>query len=159
MKKLLLITILVFPFLLSAQTEIRKSSLAPVGGTVSSGNLAMIHAGGELANRETGSGTLHLSEGFIGPDLAAIMDVEDYTRLEGVRIYPNPVRDFLRIGLPDDGAYEIHLYALNGKEIYRTQTNGNAYKMDMRRLEPGMYLLVVIDRENHSYTSYKIQKQ
>ena len=142
-----------------AQVEIHKSSLAPVGGTATSGTRYMVHVGGEIANREGTNGTFHLSEGFIGPDFVQLLQIKDYEELEGVQIYPNPVKDYLHIGLPSTDTFEIHLFSLDGKEIWQTQTSEGSYTADMRDLSASMYLLVVIDRQNKSYATYKIQKQ
>jgi len=159
MKQLILLLIMLLPAGIFAQLEMRKSSLAPVGGSVISGHNYMVHAGGEVVNREMVNGDTRISEGFIGPDFSHFLHVEDYAHLDGVNIYPNPVSDYLQIGLPAGSRYEVYLFAINGKEIYRDETGASRYNMDMRSLAPGIYLLVIIDRQHRSYVSYKIQKQ
>ncbi len=157
-KTLFLFTALI-PLGLFAQVELLKSSVSPIGeATRTSGNLSMIDAGGETANREADAGTMHLSEGFIGPDLTAIMGVEDYGYLAGVRLYPNPVKDFLRISLPQKAIYEIYVHSLTGRELFHTVMETGFISLDWRRMKPGMYLVSILNRQTREYVSFKVQK-
>ena len=157
--KTLLLCMLLFPLGMFAQLEMRKSSLAPVGGSVVAGNNYMIHAGGELAHRETDQGNMHLSEGFIGPDFSQILGTEDYQTLEGVRVFPNPVDKDLSVKLPHAGTFELHLFDLNGKEILRQTTRNITCRIDMHTCVPGMYMLVIVNRKDKTFISIKIQKK
>ena len=157
--KIFILFLLLFPYGLIAQLEIYKSSLAPVGGSVDAGNYYMIHAGGELANRETDQGNIHLSEGFIGPDFSQILGTEDYQTLEGVRVFPNPVDKALSVELPYAGSFELYLFDLNGKEILRQTTRNITYRIDMHSCAPGMYMLVIVNRKDKTFISIKIQKK
>ena len=158
MKTIWMILLLFLPCALMAQVQIQKKSLAPIGGYGTSGNIHLLYVGAEIANRETDVAGTHLSEGFIGPDLAHIMGIEDYQRMEGVHIFPNPVRDNLQILLPAYGTYEIYIYNENGQEVWRRHFTGSRNIVPMREYATGTYILLIIDREHQTYTSIKIQK-
>ena len=141
------------------QLQIRKSSLAPVGTTASQSGMNIITAGGELANREAGVGATHLSEGFIGPDLAAIMGVEEYTTLSGVELFPNPMDRELHIRTAENKTYEVYVHDLSGRQVMHFRFTGDQISVNVSRLQAGMYLVTVIDRDSHRYTTGKLQKE
>ena len=141
------------------QVALRKSSLSAGGGSATAGNLYMVYALGEIGVQEADAGNTHLSEGFVGPDITAIVGIEDYGVLEGITVFPNPVKERLNITLPQDNNYEIHLFDLTGKEILtRNIENNNSAQYNLSRLKTGMYLLVIVDRQNKLSATIKLQK-
>ncbi len=159
MKKLLLfiaISSITFSY---SQTELRKSSLSTGGGSASVGTTQVIFTVGEVAVQENTQGATHLSEGFIGPDVAQLVGIQDYGTLQGVQVFPNPVKDNVQINLPEDNTYEIRLFDLNGKELWTKQIeNTDQAQYNLSRLQTGMYLLIVIDRKNKLSYIIKLQK-
>ncbi len=142
-----------------SQVEFRKSSLSSGGGSASSGNLYMVYAIGEIGVQETTQGNLHLSEGFVGPDIASIVGIEDYGVLEGLKIYPNPVRNNLSIQLPDYGNYEIYLFDMTGKQLWQNNIEDeNQASYNMSNYKTGVYILTIVDRQNKKAKTIKIQK-
>ncbi len=142
-----------------SQTELRKSSLSTGGGSASSGNLYMVYAIGEIGVQESTSGNILLSEGFVGPDLTALVGIEDYGVLNGLKIYPNPVKDMLQINLLQTGTYEVHIFDLTGKEILnRNIEDSNEAQYNIANFKTGVYLLVIADRENKLAATVKLQK-
>jgi hypothetical protein len=141
------------------QTAIKKSSISSGGGVVTQGTTTMVYTIGEIAIQENTVGTTHLSEGFIGPDLTALLGIEDYTELAGIKAFPNPVQDNLTVALADYNNYEIHLFDLNGKEIISVNVeDDNQSVLNLSQLKTGMYILTVIDRDNKQAKTLKIQK-
>ncbi len=147
-----------FLFTSTGQTELVKTSLAPDGGSASSGNLEVVYTTGEVFIAEAGAGNLHLSEGFVGPDLAQLLHTEGFAPVEGVDIFPNPVKDFLTIKIRDEGTYEIHMFDLTGKLILHQTLEGDSIEIDMRKLRPAFYLISITDRKNKKFSSFKIKK-
>ncbi len=144
---------------LKAQPELLKTTLSPVeGGTHTTANISVIDAGGEVFHAESDALNIHLSEGFIGPDLAHLLGIENYQALEGVSLYPNPVKNRLTVGLPGGKSYEIHIHSLSGKEIMQMHTESSLVRIDARPFPPGVYLVTIIDRENRQFVTCKIQK-
>jgi len=141
------------------QTSLRKSSLSAGGGSATVGNTYMVYALGEIGTNEADQGNMHLSEGFVGPDFAALLGIEDYSRLEGVKIFPNPVRDILKIKTDDYGTYEIHLFDITGKEVTSQNiTDSNYGQVQVGHLKTGYYLFSIIDREHKKSLTIKLQK-
>jgi len=144
---------------LRAQPQLRKTSLSPMGGTtLESASIRMIDAGGEVFNAETDAASLHLSEGFIGPDVAQMLGVGDYQVLTGVRVFPNPVRTDLHVQLPSGDGFEIYMHDGTGHEIFHTLSEAQRVTVPMLNFRVGIYLLTVIDRQNKRVVTYKIQK-
>ncbi len=142
------------------QVALKKTSLSSGGGSASSGSLYMVYALGEIGVQEAHTGSNLLSEGFIGPDVTALVGIEDYAQLEGLNIYPNPVQAYLNIELPDTGNYEIHLFDMTGKQVFsRIIENDNQSSYHLAHLKTGIYLLSVIDRDNQKAKTIKLQKK
>ena len=157
-------SIFTFVFILTGwmafgQLQIRKSSLSPVGTSATQGGVSIITVGGELANREVSVGATHLSEGFIGPDLAAIMGVEEYTTLSGVELFPNPMDRELHIRTAENKTYEVYVHDLSGREVMHFRFTGDQVSVNVSRLQAGMYLVTVIDHDSQAYTTRKVQKK
>ena len=155
--------LIIFTLLLTAsgysQTAVKKSSIDSGGATATSGNIGVIYTIGEVAVQENTQGTTHLSEGFIGPDVAQLVGIQDYGTLQGVQVFPNPVKDKVQINLPEDNTYEIRLFDLNGKELWTKQIEDiNQTQYNLSRLQTGMYLLIVIDRKHKLSRIVKLQK-
>jgi hypothetical protein len=149
MKNILIILAVLTISLGFGQTAIKKSSVSSGGGVATQGTLSMVYTVGELAIQENTVGTVHLSEGFIGPDIIAAMGVEDYTQLDGVNVYPNPVKTNVNIELPDYNNYEIRVFDLTGKELMLVNIeDDNRTRLNLSQLKSGMYLLSIIDREH-----------
>ncbi len=142
-----------------SQLAIEKSSLSTAGGTATSGTMKMVYTIGEVAVQEVDEKTLHLSEGFIGVDTKEALGIKDYAELEGLNIYPNPVKDNLRITLPGYDGYEIHLFDLTGKQLLnKTIEDENRFVYNMSNFKTGVYILSVVDRKNKKAKTIKIQK-
>jgi len=157
-KKIAVLTGILFITTAWGQTEIRKSSLAPGGETATNGTVEVISTAGEIFVQELNPNGILLSEGFIGPDLSATLKVENYTGFAGVRVFPNPVPDKLEVYLNEDHTCRLYLYDGGGQEIYRWNMQGNHGTFDLHELQPGVYFLIVIDDENRQKTVIRIQK-
>ena len=141
------------------QVDIKKSGLSTGGGSATVGNTTLTYAVGEVAVQENTQGNIHLSEGFIGPDILSAVGIEDYTELTGIAIYPNPVDTYLNLELPAEQDYEIYLFDINGKQILQTGTNGsNTKQLDLSHLQTAVYMLIVVDRNARKQKIIKIQK-
>jgi len=62
--------------------------------------------------------------------------------LHFVRIYPNPVRDLLRIDL-DLPAAELELHDLKGRLLVSQELNGPTHSLDMSGYAEGLYLVKI----------------
>ena len=159
MKNLLFVAFVLAVFGLQAQTTIKKSSISTSGGTMTSGNREVIFTVGETNVQETDTGNVHLSEGFIGPDIAEALDIADYGILSGVSIYPNPVTEIFSVRLTQRSHYEFYIFDLQGKRILSRQSQDANQTFDIGFLTAGSYLLIVIDRDSKRKKVFKIIKK
>ncbi len=159
MKNLLFVAFVLAVFGLQAQTTIKKSSISTSGGTMTSGNQEVIFTVGETNVQETDTGNVHLSEGFIGPDIAEALGIADYGILSGITIYPNPVSDILSVRLSRNSHYEFYLFNLEGKQMLYRQSQDANQTFDIGFLTAGSYILIVIDRDSKRKKAFKIIKK
>ena len=159
MKKLFILILLLLTGFTYGQTQIVKSSISTGGGSATSGNTKLVYAIGEVAIQEQTQGNNHVSEGFVGPDIATLLGVTEYNVLQGIAIYPNPVQDQLNIRFETSGSYEIYLYDLNGKQLFKKHLIDN-YEAgyDLSSYQAAVYFLFIIDRKNKLSKQLKIVK-
>ncbi len=159
MKKLVTLILLLLIGFTYGQTQNKKSSISTGGGSAASGNTKLVYAIGEVAIQEQTQGNNHVSEGFVGPDIATLLGVTEYNVLQGIAIYPNPVQDQLNIRFETSGSYEIYLYDLNGKQLFKKHLIDNFEAgYDLSSYQAAVYFLFIIDRENKLSKQLKIVK-
>ena len=159
MKHLSIILLLFISCYLQAQVVVKKSSVSTGGGSATVGNVNVTYAIGEVAINEQSIGQQAVSEGFIGPDLIHSLGIENYGTLTGVEIFPNPVKTEFQIRWAQSGDYQIFIYDLNGKLLYENNIKDTTEQsVNISQLRRAVYMLVIIDRKNHTYTNKKIQK-
>lgn len=160
MKKITSILILFISISAFSQTAIKKSSIDSGGATTTNGTVTMVYTMGEVAVQENTNGTVHISEGFLSPDMISTVGLEDYTQLAGVQLYPNPATDFVNLSFPKVANYDISIYDLLGKEITRYQVNNsNAQRITLGQLPNAVYFVLIKNENTKEYISYKVVKQ
>ncbi len=159
MKKFL--SLIIFLLFISVNGQmLKKSSLSSNGGSATTGNLYMVYAIGEIGTNEADQGNLHLSEGFVGPDFTALLGIENYSRLEGVKIFPNPADKFMQVSFPETADYEIQIYDLGGKIIWsKSIQNESSITINTSQFRPGTYVIGIINRENKQFAALKFVKR
>ena len=160
MKKLLTISLTLLVSLSFGQTAIKKENISTDGGSQTNGTTTVVYTVGEIAVQENSNGTIHLSEGFIGSDIAEAMDIKDYTLLQNINIYPNPTQDFVNINFENESEYQINITDLSGKIIYTFEENNQLeQRINLQNLKVGVYLLVIKDVKFKKYKIFKIVKK
>ncbi len=143
-----------------AQVEIKKSNLSTDGGSAAAGSVSVVYSVGEVFVAEQDASSIHLSEGFIGPDILNVNGIENYSGMQQVKVYPNPVQDDLYIDFQRQNKYEIKLYELNGKEILSENLDyTDKTLINMTDLARATYILLIIDRNQKRYQTVKINKR
>ena len=159
MKKLIVIMIVLFTELSFGQIQIKKSAISSDGGSITVGNSVLLYTVGELAVQENTQANTQLSEGFIGPDISAILGINDFSVLQGLSLFPNPVTTNLTIQMIQPGNYEIYLFDLTGKQLIAQKiTNDNQLVLNLSNFETAVYLLYVVNREKQISKQVKIIK-
>lgn len=72
--------------------------------------------------------------------LASGLSVEEPVANQNIRLFPNPATDFVNLEGLNSGT-EVRLLNLNGQEIFRTQSEGEAVMLNLSGITPGLYLL------------------
>ena len=157
-KQKLLIALVLLSSITWGQTDIKKTNISVAGGSVSSGTTAVRYTVGETTINESTQSNLHLSEGFIGVDIIQTLGIENFTPLDNIITYPNPVKDFLYIDLPVESQYQFYIYDLNGKEIYYNKSTTKTYRINFVGLRLATYVLIIIDKNHQKKSIQKIQK-
>ena len=159
MKKILFISALMLVTGITAQISIQKSSISTSGGSHTNASKTIVFAIGETNINEADMGNIHLSEGFVGPDISIALGITDYGILSGISVYPNPVAEDFTISLPLTGIYDYYLYNMQGKQIFHRLAQGIKQNFNISRLPSAGYLLIVIDRKKQKRKSIKIIKK
>ena len=140
--------------------QIVKESIDSGGGTVSATGIKIVHTIGEVVVAEKSSGTLHVSEGFIGAEFATYLDVENYTALVGVKAYPNPTADILYLTFSEPQNCQIQVFDMSGKEVLMKQCiNTEKYNLNVTNLQAAAYLILIKNIESKQYKTFKIVKE
>lgn len=76
---------------------------------------------------------------------------------KNITVYPNPAADRIELSINGYFQFEINLYNSLGELILLEQFNSNAASIDIRNLNPGLYLLYI--KTGQSAVSHRIIKQ
>ena len=158
MKKYITVIIMLFGVWSFGQTTVKKSSVSTGGGSATVGNTTLTYAIGEVAVQEATQGNTAISEGFIGPDIPESLGIADFGELQGVSVYPNPVKDVFSVEIPGKQSREFYLYDQNGKQILYMTSDSELTKIDISRLSAAVYILIAIDRTQGKRKIVKIEK-
>ncbi len=151
---------LLFSEVTFGQLTIEKSSVDSGGAVAESSGLEVIYSIGEVAVAESSSGNLHISEGFISPELFNTVGIRDFGVLGGVTLSPNPTSDFLMIDFLEKSDYLVEIYTMDGKQLYtKSVENQLNHTVDFQYYPTSIYLIIVKDVTNKTFKSYKLIKE
>jgi hypothetical protein len=159
MRNFLTFIALILSLSLFGQVGIKKSGIDSGGTSAQGGTLKMVYTIGEVAVQEKTTGTFHISEGFISPNLFNTVGTDEYTPIAGVNIFPNPTADVLTISFEKVSKYDISIFDLYGKLIQNKKTGDPQTEIHVSHLSPGTYWIIIKDDANKTYAVYKIIKQ
>lgn len=151
MKKLLLISLLILPFFISAQFSVERSVFSSLGYS-NSGVINIDATFGEAAIGLFKDGNYQLSVGFH----QTVDIINNVNRADDVAIsiYPNPTHQMINISSTNE-IDKIDLLSLSGSIIYNNNSIQNdESKVDISQLPHGMYILQVT-----TINGKKIQEQ
>ncbi len=138
-----------------------QEAIVSSGGVISSGNgLVSFSVGQTFFNTWVNSENT-ITEGIQQPsEFYAITGVGELPMSElPVRVYPNPVSDYLFLEVEDDGQSMVYfqLFDMNGKMLQNGKLEGNANRINMLGYKPSIYLLK-IRMNNNKFKTIKIVK-
>ncbi len=156
-----------FPFLISilfiqvSQSQIRvsKQTIDSGGQILTNGQTHIFYSLAPIVKQESQNGNLHLSEGFISPDLLQILGFEDFDQnILDVNIYPNPVTNFVYVKLINQQNFNIQLIDLNGKTIWQKSCLKKNCKIDMTKYKRATYYLIISQAKQKRFKYIKLIK-
>jgi len=161
MKKIIITTVSLFIFSFSfGQTEIIKSNISSGGGTVTSGSTKIIYTVGEIIAKENTQGTVHISEGFINPNMFASTGIKESAKLQNVKLYPNPAKDFVNVKFSEICNNQIILCNVYGKQLaLYSNKSCKLQKIKINYLANGTYFLIVKNLNLKKYKTFKLIKK
>ncbi len=159
MKIFTILLLLLFGIQGFSQTAIKKSSISSGGNLSRVNNTQVVFSIGETAVQENTQGNIHLSEGFIGPDLRQSLGITDEVLFSDFKVFPNPSTDIIHINFTQSSDYSMQISDMNGKIFMVKNTNQLTNTLDLSHLARGMYLLLLQDTTNHTYNVLKIEKK
>ncbi len=93
---------------------------------------------------------------------APTVSQKDIITINHVNLYPNPVADFLNVKIENSTLekVEFELYNIigNNLSVKVEELDESSFKLDIKDLNPGYYLVVIKDPLKRFNKSYKFQK-
>ena len=120
---------------------VKPQVLASGGAHFQSSSLHLDYTLGEFMVK-TLDGSERLTQGFHQPGLEFITHVLDPFFENKIKIYPNPVSEFLAIIIEEEGNYEIQISDLQGRTI-KSIAGDMQLRLSLQDLAPGMYVLTI----------------
>ncbi|MFN8279700.1 MAG: T9SS type A sorting domain-containing protein [Saprospiraceae bacterium] len=141
MKPILVLAILFFGFCLHAQ-KITPSVIASAGAVMKSNNVSLEWTMGEVITETRSSGNLIVTQGFHQANLGVPSSTYQ-SSIEGLQVYPNPVRDILNINNDSGEALQMQLFGSNGELLMSSPLQKGYQELKLQSYIPGMYHLII----------------
>jgi hypothetical protein len=127
--------------------ELSNNVLKTIKGQINLGNdLVSIYVSNKTC--DVGSIDIHI--------LAKKSSLPNLELDKNLKVYPNPVSDYLRIEAPIGNTYELVLMDLNGQELKRNVIDQNSNGLCMMDIPKGFYILYLSNQIFSDRYYYKI---
>ena len=143
---------------LSAQS-VSKQVIAPLGGTISNGNIQLSYTAGEIVigGMTSEDGSFQLGNGYYPSLNLEVLSIESPTTNLLVKVYPNPTKEVIFITHPSSTSFKVFISDITGKVLLQKEV-GKQEPINIERYPTGTYLINVTT-EDKKTNSYKIIKQ
>jgi len=85
-----------------------------------------------------------------------LLDINNYSNKEYVRIFPNPMSESATVVFSNAGRHYIELYEITGRQLSFSECNENQYQLQRNNLAGGMYVVKILDENREYLSSLKI---
>ncbi len=143
--------------------QLSHQVLVPVAGIMSTGDVNYSQTGGETAVEIIGSSDFVFTQGFQQPGIKYSKEIVPSGN--GVKVYPNPVTDYLYIELFGSGArsFKIDIINLTGSVIQNEKLVFNEEfwhreAISFEHLSTGLYFVRIISDDGIVNRTFKIEK-
>lgn len=162
--KVILPALLLFIMISAAYSQqISHQVILPGAGVVLQGGISYSQTVGETAVEIIGGFDYVLTQGFQQPRLKITLG--EQPQGSGVKVYPNPVIDFLSLELYGESSrsYNISVININGQKVYTeelifSENHWYIREVNMRNMAKGFYFIRVISKDGMINRSFKIEK-
>lgn len=143
---------------LSAQS-VSKQVIAPLGGTISNGNIQLSYTAGEVVvgSMTAEDGSFQLGNGYYPSLNLETLSIDSPTTNLLVKVYPNPTKELIFITHPSSTSFKVFISDITGKVLLQKEV-GKQEPINIERYPTGTYLINVTT-EDKKTNSYKIIKQ
>lgn len=157
--RLRLITILITALLWAGSASAQESVNASGGVAVGSGGSAA-YSIGQMVYTTHISGNGSIAQGIQQPYEIFTIGFNETILNISLSAFPNPVSDILNLTVNDFNQSTLHfqLYDMQGKLLISEQITEQLSKVKMANLPAATYLLHVLNTENKTIKSFKINK-
>lgn len=160
MKLFLPTTLFILGMLSATAQSISKQVIATSGNTTMNATHQLTSTIGEPIIGLKGS-TVSISQGFLaGTTDATVLSVDELVVNQNVKVYPNPVVDFVHINLANNTEQVTAIiYSITGKQVAFQKFNTPELTLNLSHLANGMYLVQLNFRDTNTTKSFKIIKK
>ncbi|MCX6333405.1 MAG: T9SS type A sorting domain-containing protein [Bacteroidia bacterium] len=165
MLKVLRIIVLCFPVLwtnLHSQ-QLSHQVLVPLAGVTTSGKVSYSQTVGETAVEVTGCSFYIFTQGFQQPNIKFSSEIRPVG--SGVKVYPNPVNDYLTIEMYGEKgrSFKIEFLDLIGRVIISDKKSfGDDYfyrePYNVKEMVSGFYMIRIMSEDGLFNRTFRIQK-
>lgn len=143
--------------------QLSHQVLVPVAGIISTGDVNYTQTVGETAVEIIGSSDFVFTQGFQQPGIKFSKEIVPTGN--GVKVYPNPVTDYLYVELFGSGArsFRIDIINLTGSVIQNEKLVFNDQfwhqePISFEQFSTGLYFVRIISEDGIINRTYKIEK-
>ena len=143
--------------------QLSNQVLLPAAGLASSGQISYSQSIGEAVVEMIGNSDYVLTQGFQQPGIADPTETPHFGN--GVEVYPNPAKEFIRIKLFGNEARKFRIELLNITGKISTTINLSfitkyyyVHEIDISDLTIGIYLVSVKSTDGLINRTFKIEK-
>ena len=65
-----------------------------------------------------------------------------------IKLYPNPIKDYIILELEKDESYRVEISDLNGHKVFETLLSGSSSQINLNEITEGVYLLKLYSGDN-----------
>ena len=134
-----------------AQTKLDPQVTASSGQHLDNSTVHMDFTLGEFMTRNV-KGSSQITQGFQQSQLSIMIPVIEPSFEGKITVSPNPFTAILTVSVQHEGDFEVTIYNLLGAALIQKKFSETAL-IDMQKLPPGNYGLIITEENDRVYTS------
>ncbi|MDW3647733.1 MAG: T9SS type A sorting domain-containing protein [Bacteroidia bacterium] len=124
-----------------------QNQILSSGGDITGPGGSQSFSLGQLGYNSLSAGDFSIIEGLQQPKEISVL-VSVWFEEEGIEIYPNPARNYIKLIYPDlDQERKISLFSMKGEKLRTTIIKESENLIDIKDLSPGLYFLLIQSKD------------